>query len=300
MHIPASMLHGAVCPITAAVSTVGLGAAVYFAHKSDKKPSIDQFAAATSLIFALQMLNYPILNGTSGHLLGGVLAVSLLGTPFAVLSMAIVLTVQCIFFGDGGLNALGANILNMALIGTGIIGFAGKALERFSSYKFIKLFSLCWLSVMLAAFVCSLEVAIGGTVSLSKVVPAMLSTHALIGLGEGALTGLLVYGVFSSRWFLKMDEQVVAIATFVMAVVAASFSPFASNFPDGLEWVAEKLHFSSFSASSIQTLFPDYQIPGIVSVGLSSVLAGIIGIAIVFAVSTIIGRVVINSSSLIK
>ena len=252
MHIPSSMLHGAVCPVTVAVTVGGMGITAYFAHKSEEKPSIARFSTVSSLIFALQMLNFPIQNGTSGHLLGGVLALSLLGIPFGVFAMAIVLSVQCIFFGDGGPNALGANVLNMALIGTGIIGLIGKALERFSIHKNVKLFLMCWFSVVLAAFACSVEVALAGTISFSKVLPAMLSTHALIGLGEVLITSLVVYGVFSSPWVAKTNERVVAMTAFVMAIVAASLSPFASNFPDGLEWVAGKLQFQDFSSVPFQ------------------------------------------------
>ena len=107
MHIPGSMLHGAICPVTAAVAVAGFGVATCLGMKSEEKPSIAQFASVSSLIFALQMLNFPIQNGTSGHLLGGVLALSLLGVPFGVLSMAIVLVVQSLFFGDGGGKYLG-------------------------------------------------------------------------------------------------------------------------------------------------------------------------------------------------
>jgi len=290
------MLQGAICPVTTAVAIGGLSVAASLAQRSEARPSAARFSAVSALIFALQMLNFPVQNGTSGHLLGGVLAVSLLGIPFGVLSTAIMLAVQCIFFGDGGLNALGANILNMALIGAGIAGLIGKTLEGFSIHKSVKLFAMCWLSVMLAAFACSVEVAIAGTVEFSKVLPAMLSVHALIGLGEGALTCLLVYSIFAAPWFSKLNEKIVAIATLGMAVVAAALSPFASNFPDGLERVAEQLSFISFSGVSIPVLFPDYQIPGISYEGISTVTAGIIGVAIVYVLSMIVGRLTMKFS----
>lgn len=296
MHIPASMLHGTVCPVTAAVTIGGLGVATYLAQKSEEQPSVAKFSAVSALIFALQMLNFPIQNGTSGHLLGGVLAVSLLGIPFGVLSMAIVLAVQCIFFGDGGLNALGANILNMALLGAGVVGWIGQAGKGLAIHKSVKMLLMCWLSVMLAAFACSVEVAIAGTVSFSKVLPAMLSVHAIIGLGEGALTCLLIYSVFSASWFAKLNEKVVAMATLGMAVVAASLSPFASNFPDGLEWVSEKLSFINFSGAAMPGLFPDYQIPGIAYDGISTMMAGITGVAIVYLLSMVVGRLTMKFS----
>ena len=139
MHIPSTMLNGAVCPVTLAVSAVGVAVAVLVAKKNDNRPSPARFAAVTALIFALQMLNYPVQNGTSGHLVGAMLGVGLLGIPFAVLSMSIVLAIQAFFFGDGGINALGANILNMALIGAGLLGFIYNRIK----YTFInRLFAL--------------------------------------------------------------------------------------------------------------------------------------------------------------
>ncbi|NLF86773.1 MAG: cobalamin biosynthesis protein CbiM, partial [Lentisphaerae bacterium] len=86
MHIPDSMLHGGICPVTAAVSSIGIATAAYSARHAKTPPA--RFAAVTALIFAGQMMNFPVMDGTSGHLLGGVLAASLLGTPLGVLSVA--------------------------------------------------------------------------------------------------------------------------------------------------------------------------------------------------------------------
>ncbi len=117
MHIPSSMIEGAICPVTAGVSIVAISAAAYFAYKSKNKPSVKYFAAITGLIFILQMLNYPIGGGISGHVLGAVLAVALLGMPFGILSMSLIIAIQAFFFGDGGISIMGANILNKISIG---------------------------------------------------------------------------------------------------------------------------------------------------------------------------------------
>ena len=101
MHIPNGMLQGGICQITAVISVMGIGLAGLRAFFTDHKPSAGKFAAITALIFAGQMMNFPINGGTSGHLLGGVLAVALLGIPFGILSMALVVTIQCLFFSDG-------------------------------------------------------------------------------------------------------------------------------------------------------------------------------------------------------
>ena len=130
MHIPNSMLQGTICPVTVLVSTLGIVIAAFKAFWTENRPTALRFAAITALIFAGQMMNFPINDGTSGHLLGGVLAAALLGTPFGILSMALVVTVQCLVFSDGGFIVLGANVLNMAIIGAGLGGFINSYLVK--------------------------------------------------------------------------------------------------------------------------------------------------------------------------
>lgn len=244
MHIPTAMLNGTVCPITLAVGGLGVAAAGYAARHSAKKPSAIRFAAVTALIFALQMLNFPVQSGTSGHLIGAVLGVSLLGVPFAVLSMAIVLSVQALVFGDGGVAALGANVLNMGIIGAGVAGIILQNLERRNINVNIRIPVAAWLSVMAAALGCSLEVAVSGTAALSKILPAMLSVHALIGIGEAAIT----LGVLCA--FAKVKEQALSLAAFALAALAVIASPLASSYPDGLERVATNLSITSDPAAN--------------------------------------------------
>jgi cobalt/nickel transport system permease protein len=274
------MLSGLVCPVTLAVGGLGVAAAGYAARQSDKQPSPARFAAITSLIFALQMLNFPVQNGTSGHLLGSMLAVSLLGVPFAVLSMAIVLTVQAVFFADGGVNALGANVINMGLLGAGLIGFLWR---RARCENNILLAVAAWVSVMAAAAACSIEVAAGGAASVSKVLPAMLSVHALIGLGEAALTVAVVFVIKN----IKSSERV-AYSAFGFSILAVLLSPMASGFPDGLEWAAQRLSFQEFSAFEFPALFPDYQAIFSSGSALASITAGLIGVAIVSGASFVL------------
>ncbi len=284
MHIPASMLHGAVCPITLSVGTAGLSLAAFAASKSAVKPSSAKFAAVTAMIFAMQMLNFPIASGTSGHLLGGVLAVSLLGVPFAVLSVSLVLAVQAIFFGDGGINALGANIINMAFVGSAAAGIFLAWLKERGISKFLAIAIASWVSVVMAASACSLEVATAGAVALNRVWVAMLSVHAFIGFGEGLLTVALVFllGHFMETW--QKNVNAIAFASFGVAVLAAMLSPFASSFPDGLEYVAKELSFLEFHGGALPALFPDYQATFIGDASFSTIIAGFLGIGIIFGV----------------
>ncbi|MFA5059748.1 MAG: energy-coupling factor ABC transporter permease [Candidatus Omnitrophota bacterium] len=286
MHIPSSMLNGAICPVTLTVGAVGLGLAGYWSGKIKEKPGVFKFAGITALIFALQMLNYPIQDGTSGHLVGAMLAVSFLGIPFAVVSMALILAVQAFFFGDGGINALGVNILNMGILGAALSGFLFYRMIQKGMNRSLALGLAAWFSVLIGAVACAFEVAFSGAASLEKVLPAMLSVHSLIGLGEGVLTVAIVAVLGSCVRFWKENSKALAVGSLGLAAVATTLSPFASNFPDGLEWVAEKFSFVQFSAVEFPALFPGYQATFIGHAGLSSVVAGFIGIAIIFILTS--------------
>ena len=152
----------------------------------------------SALIFVLQMINFPIAAGTSGHLLGGALAVIVLGPSLGIICISIVVVIQSLLFADGGLSALGVNLLNMAVV-TSLIGWL-----VISTWK--KLFNESYSSIISGSFIAGLlsvvfssiafvlEYAIGGTVAvpLGSVLIAMVSSHVLIGIGEGIITGLIV------------------------------------------------------------------------------------------------------------
>jgi cobalt/nickel transport system permease protein len=142
-------------------------------------------------IFSAQMFNFPINSGTSGHLLGGVFAGVLLG-PFAgTVVIAVVLIVQALFFADGGFMALGANIVNMAIVGTFAGYYIYTSLKKYLS-EVVSVAIAAWFSVVLAAFACSLEVGLSGTIALGSVTAAMMKVHFIIGIAEATLTVLLL------------------------------------------------------------------------------------------------------------
>lgn len=152
---------------------------------------IIQMGLVGAFIFSAQMFNFPIASGTSGHFIGGVLASVLLG-PFAgVVVISAVLVVQSLFFADGGLLALGANIINMGLIAS----FLCYYLYQFLSQKLPEKISLAitaWASVVLAALACAIEIGFSGTIGLKEVTVAMLKVHALIGIVEALITVIAV------------------------------------------------------------------------------------------------------------
>jgi len=294
MHIPNSMLQGPVCPVTAVLSAAGVAIASYWAVKTKNKPTAARFAAITALIFAGQMMNFPVQDGTSGHLLGGVLASALLGVPFGILSMAIVLTIQCLVFSDGGLFVLGANVLNMALIGAGLGGALAAYLKSGTEGRSVSYFAglgaIAWLSVMFAALACSIELAVSGTIAFSKVIPAMLGTHALIGIGEAFITVAACYA-FAERGETASPRWSAAVPAAAAVIIAGMLSPFASGFPDGLEWVAEKYRFLHESAPAFVSPMPDYALPVISNEAISTAAAGIIGVAVTFLIAWSVARV---------
>jgi cobalt/nickel transport system permease protein len=283
MHIPDSMLQGSVCPATAAVSAIGIAAASYYGMKGDK-PAATRFAAITGLIFAGQMMNFPVMDGTSGHLLGGVLAASLLGIPFGVLSIAMVVIIQCLFFSDGGVTVLGANLLNMAIIGAGMGGMLrSKLMKKWQTPngEIMATAMAAWFSIILASFAVSVELALDGQIAFSSVIASMVSTHMLIGIGEAAITVGACLLLTSSR-ASKKTHGYFAIPAGVAIVTALLLSPFASGFPDGLEWVAAKYQFLHESAPALVGPLPDYSAPFISNDMLSTGLSGLIGVIISF------------------
>src|SRR5687768_16117246 len=138
------------------------------------------------------MLNFPVAGGTSGHFLGAALAAVLLGPWTACLVLAVVLVMQAFVFADGGVTALGANIVNMGLIGglgAGLVLAAGRRVLPRTRTAFLGLVGIAaWLAVMAGAAACAVELAASETVPLGTVLPAMLGVHALIGVGEAVVT----------------------------------------------------------------------------------------------------------------
>lgn len=286
MHIPSAMIEGAVCPVTAVVATAGVAAALWAASKAESKPTASRFAAVSAMVFAAQMINFPVQFGTSGHLLGGVLASVLLGTPFGVLSMSLILAVQSLIFSDGGLAVLGTNILNMALLGAGVGGWLAGSIRSRSLSTFARVGIAAWASVLLAALACSIELSVSGVVSFSQSAPMMLSVHALIGIGEALLT-VAALALLPSAEATGRMETVVPVTTAL--VIALVLSPFASGLPDGLEWVAASLGFLHDSAPAFAAPLSGYAFPGIPV--LSTSLAGATGVVAVFVLGNILASV---------
>lgn len=205
MHIPDGFISAGVSAGAGLVSAggVGVGLKKAAAELEDRQAPLAGLVAA--FVFALQMLNFPIAAGTSGHLLGGVLAAVLVGPWAGAICIALVLLIQALVFADGGLSALGLNALNMALIG-GLGGYAAfvvlrRALPRTRSGLVAASGVAAFVSVVLASVGFVLEYALGGVgdVPIGTVLAAVAGVHALIGIGEATITAMTVGVVLAVR-----------------------------------------------------------------------------------------------------
>jgi len=175
------------------------------------KEKIWRMATVGSLIFSSQMVNFPVNGGTSGHLLGGVLAALILGPFEALLVMTAVLSTQSFAFGDGGVLALGANIFNMGIVaalgGYYYFKFLTKGAKDLKKVFLKSAFVAAWLSVVFAAISASFEIAFSGTKSLSNVLPAMTLTHVAIGFMEGIITVAILSILIKKNYKLEIFNE---------------------------------------------------------------------------------------------
>jgi cobalt/nickel transport system permease protein len=211
MHIPDGFLNAATMTGTGIAAAGGLANAVRITGKTIGEKQVPLMGVMAAFVFAAQMLNFPVAGGTSGHLIGAALCAILLGPWASVLIISLVLIAQCLIFQDGGLLSLGANILNMAIIGGLCSYYIYRGLQKILGYKqhsnVISAFAAAWVSVVLASLACALELAISGTAPVLVVVPAMTTVHAIIGIGEGLATVAVLALVQSARPdLLKMEK----------------------------------------------------------------------------------------------
>jgi len=211
MHIPDGFLSTEIWVLMYALTLVVLAYATKKVNKKLGDKHVPLMGVLAAFVFAAQMLNVPIAAGTSGHMLGGVLIAVFIGPYAASLVMASIFFVQSVFFQDGGLTALGANIFNMGLIGA-VLGYfiyvaVRKALKGHRG-RFIALGISAWLAVVLAAIATTIELAFSGTVDLALALPAMVSVHAIIGVVEALITVAVVAFVLKTRPDLLELEKI--------------------------------------------------------------------------------------------
>ena len=301
MHVPDGFINVQVSAATGLLSFGTLWAYI----RSAKTLIADKFIALTgmmsALIFVLQMINFPIAAGTSGHLLGGALAVIVLGPRLGLICLSVVVIIQSLLFADGGLSALGVNILNMAIVtcatGWVIVKYWLKFIGKNKTSIIAASVVSGIITVVFSSIAFTLEYAIGGTISIpvSSVLVAMISTHFLIGIGEGIITALIVGLLVRVRPDLvyaydRNDSNTTNVSLYglfiVLILLLALITPFASSSPDGLESVAENFGFQE--TDGVVLLLEDYGINAINNNFISTVLSGLIGVIVIVAMFTIV------------
>lgn len=298
LHIPDGFLSVVVSVICWGIAIVTLYFAISKTNQSLGEKQIPLMGVMAAFIFAAQMINFPVAGGTSGHMLGGALAAIVLGPWAGMLVMTAVIALQALLFQDGGLVVMGANILNMGLI-TAAIGY-GLYRSVSGQSKAVKLgvtgFA-AWLSVMAGALFTSLQLWLSGTSQLNIVIPAMMGVHALIGIGEALITVFALAFIMQTRPDLlgEGSESAKASKNWIyvggaIALLVVFLSPLASGDPDGLERVAIDMGFIDAGQEAPYSIIPDYTLPFLGETALSTILAGVIGAAVVAVIMVLVGR----------
>lgn len=314
MHVPDHVLSDPVSATTALVAGAAvLGAALR--ARREPAPHAAMVGATTAAVFGLQMLNYPVAAGTSGHLLGGALAAALLGPAWGVLSVTVVLAVQAVVFADGGLTAIGTNTLLMAVVGT-LVGWAvtravaGAARRQVSDVRAVApaaaaLGGLAGVVASAAGFVALY--AVGGTVAvpLGALTAQMLGVHLLVGVGEAVLTGAVVAVVVAlypgGVALTQADGRAAAdgarrpalALAGIGALAAVVLSGVASDAPDGLEATAVGVGFAGVARDHALAGMPlaDYGAAGDVLGGVAGGVGVLVCAVVAVALARTVGRV---------
>ena len=205
MHIPDGFINAPASLAAGAVAAGGVGVSLRRAARTLQDRQAPLAGLVAAYIFAVQMLNFPVAAGTSGHLLGGALAAILVGPWAGALCVAVVLGVQALLFADGGLSALGLNVINMSLVtawgGYAVFLLLRRALPAAKASVTAAAGVAAGISVVLASLAFVVEYAVGGNggAPLGTVFAAMVGVHTLIGIGEGVITALTVGVVLGVR-----------------------------------------------------------------------------------------------------
>jgi cobalt/nickel transport system permease protein len=287
LHVPDGFLSLGLSLLCWALALLAVGLAVRNGRSTYDERLVPVAGMMAAFIFAGQMINFPVAGGTSGHLIGATLAAIVLGPWLAILVMTAVIALQALLFQDGGLVVMGANILIMGVI-PALVGYGlyKPVANRSRGVKLGTAGVAAWLSVMAAALLTALLLGFSATSSFRIVIPAMLGIHAVIGLGEALITVAALAFLMRVRPDLLNESGEAGGAGWIVGGVAVVLlvlliTPFASGFPDGLEWVAEEQGFIQTALDAPYQLLPDYTIPFLGETAVSTILAGLVGALLV-------------------
>ena len=307
MHIPDGFLDAKVAVATGVVAAGGLGVALRHARLHFPPRRIPLLGLAAAFVFAVQMLNFPVVGGTSAHVVGSVLVAVLLGPSAAVIVLASVLIVQCLVMGDGGITALGANIFNMGMIGAVLGWGVYYTVSRMVKGLFGRVLAAsfaAWLSMVLAATICAVELAAShpNLFPWPKIFYLMAGVHVIVGLGEGIATALVLVALARTRPELlepaataapsRPYRTVAAYGTIIALGLAFFIAPLLElpNMPDSLDKMKDELGIRG--GPSWWKPIENYTMPGIPEHlhWLAVSLAGVVGTIVVFGLAWLLAR----------
>lgn len=279
MHVADGFLSPMVCAATGAVAAGAVGLSLHKLNQTLSVRTVPLTGMLAALIFAGQMVNFPLFVApVSGHLLGGVLAAVLLGPWAGCVALALVLCVQLVLFSDGGWLAYGANVLNMGVVGA-LGGYAIYApiRRRLGGNRGVVVGSVvaAWVSVLAASTLFCFEFALSyppGSIDFARILVLMTSFHSLIGVGEALITGMvlsyvvvqrpdLIYEPDATSGIVAATGRTLWTGGVVALAIAAFLAPFASEYADGLEAVAERSQFDQLAEPPQPLILADYEIP---------------------------------------
>ena len=308
LHAPDGFFSLPVAIAGYVLAAVFIGIAIRQTNKSLNERIVPMMGVMAAFIFAAQMLNFPVAGGTSGHLVGGALAAIVLGPWAAILVMTAVVGLQALLFQDGGLVVLGINLLNMSIVSV-LAGYGAYWVSRKLGTTFKHLmagaFIAAWLSVVVSAASTALMLGMSGTTPLALALPAMIGVHMVIGIGEALITVFALSFIQAARPALLRTPDRAAVSEapaaqlassasgsmgirwwvvgYMIAVAVTLLAPLASGSPDGLERVAEDAGFIERAQDAPYAIIADYVVPGIQNEGIATILAGIIGVTVIYA-----------------
>jgi len=233
------------------------------------------------------------------------IAAILLGPWGGMVVMTAVLVVQAVLFQDGGIIALGANVLNMGVIGSALAYVIYSAVGRWLGGlrgAVAGAVIAAWFGVVLGAVACTVELAASGVYPLAAALAAMVLVHSIIGLGEALVTGLALGYILRTRPDLIYSRraepsvagrltQVLLVGVSLAVLMAVCMAPFASELPDGMEWTLERLGVPLDSLGGLLPApLPDYSVPGLAGLRVAGSIAGLVGIVAVFVLAYFVAR----------
>jgi len=307
MHVPDGFLNVGTSLATGAASAGTVAVALRQTSARVRDAQVPLAGLAAAFVFAAQMVNFPVAAGTTGHLLGGALVAILLGPSLGLVVVTVVVVVQALVFADGGLTAIGTNVLNMAIVtslgGWAVFRFVRRLLPATARAVVVATWIAAFASVLLSSMAFSLEWLFGATapVAFDTVFVAMVGVHALIGVAEAVISALTVQAVLAVRPDLvhgadgvrhpgargrRSPRPLVIGGLAIAMLLAAGLAQVAADAPDGLERVAIDLGFADAAEGHAlgSSVFASYATAGVDDPGLSLALAGISGTALTMAV----------------